>query len=89
MRVSKPSFVETNCKERLHETKNFYRAAYINSYCFDLTDLLDLFTRDGFTAAVHGSLSNNDDVQARAAASLLEMTGERSKHTWFLQSQSC
>lgn len=48
----------------------------MNSYCFDFTDLLDLLTSNRFTAAVHGSLSNNDDVQAGAATSLLETIGE-------------
>lgn len=58
------------------------------SYCFDFTDLLDLLTRNRFTNAVRCSLSNNDDVQAGAAASLLEMTGER-LNMWFIQIQTC
>lgn len=76
VRVSKPSFLETNCKERLHEKKNSSRGTCSDSECCDCTDLLDLLTCDWFTAAVQGSLSNDDDVQAGAAASLLDMTGE-------------
>lgn len=76
VRVSKPSFVETNCKESLYEKINSYRATCTGSYCFDFTDLLHIFTSNRFTAAVRRSLGNNDNVQAGAAASLLEMTGE-------------
>lgn len=76
VRVSKPSFFETSCKGSLSEKINSKRATCTDSCCFDFTDLLDFFTCNRFTAAVCRSLGNNNDVQAGAAASLLEMTGK-------------
>lgn len=74
VRVSKPSFFDTSCTERLDYEESKYKPSVVFHYNSTITDLFDLLTCDGLALAIHCSFCDDDNIQTRTTASLLRQT---------------